>query len=47
MIGNTIMIFNSTVEAAKYVHRNPSAITMACSGLRNTIKGYKWKYLKN
>lgn len=41
--GNVLNIYKSTVEAAKAVGCNPSAISMACSGLRNTIKGYKWK----
>lgn len=41
--GNTLHSYSSAVEAAKAVGCNPSAISMACSGLRNTIKGYKWK----
>ena len=41
--GNILHIYNSTVEAAKSVNCNPSAITMAIQGLRKTIKGYIWK----
>lgn len=41
--GNIIATFKSTTEAAKAVGCNPSAITMACNGLRKTIKGYIWK----
>lgn len=41
--GNVLNTYNSTIEAAKAVGCNPSAITMACSGLRNIIKGYKWR----
>lgn len=40
---NLLNIYNSIAEAAKAVKCNPSAISMACSGIRKTIKGYKWK----
>lgn len=41
--GVVLHTYNSTVEAAKAVGCNPSAITMAINGLRKTIKGYQWK----
>lgn len=41
--GNLLHTYKSMTEAAKAVHCNSSAISMACSGLRNTIKGYIWK----
>lgn len=41
--GNIIATHKSTVDAAKAVGCNPSAITMACNGMRKTIKGYIWK----
>lgn len=41
--GNILRSYNSTTEAAKAVGCNPSAITMACNGLRKTIKGYQWR----
>lgn len=40
--GNFIKAYSSMTEAGKAVGCNPSAISMACSGLRNVIKGYKW-----
>lgn len=43
MQGNIICKYNSMTEAAKTVGCNQSAISMACQGLRNTIKGYKWR----
>ena len=41
--GNIIGSFKSTVDAAKAVGCNPSAITMAINGMRKIIKGYQWK----
>jgi hypothetical protein len=41
--GNIIGSFKSTVDAAKAVGCNPSAITMAINGMRKVIKGYQWK----
>ena len=41
--GNILHYYSSTVEAAKAVGCNPSAITMAIKGMRKTIKGYQWK----
>lgn len=40
--GNIICTYKSMSEAGKAVGCNPSAISMACSGLRHTIKGYRW-----
>lgn len=42
---NIIAIFDCAVSAAEHVGCVPSAINMCCSGKRNQIKGYKWKYL--
>jgi len=41
--GNIVHSYKSTIEAAKAVGCNPSAITMACNGMRKTIKGYTWR----
>lgn len=41
--GNIIHSYKSTTDAAKAVGCNPSAITLACNGLRKTIKGYQWR----
>lgn len=41
--GNILHFYQSTVDAAKAVGCNPSAITMACNGMRKTIKGYQWR----
>lgn len=41
--GNVLHSYNSTVEAAKAVGCNPSAISMAIQGMRKTIKGYQWR----
>ncbi len=41
--GNILHSYNSMAEAAKSVGCNPSAISMACLGIRKTIKGYIWK----
>ena len=43
LTGNILHTYSSVVEAAKSVGCNPSAITMACNGLRKTIKGYLWR----
>lgn len=40
--GNIICTYKSMSDAGKAVGCNPSAISMACSGLRHTIKGYRW-----
>lgn len=42
---NVINTYNSMTEAAYAVGCNPSAISMACSGIRPIIKNYKWKKL--
>lgn len=44
--GEHLNTFNSMAEAARFVGCKPSAISLACSGLRKTIKGYVWKKLK-
>lgn len=41
--GNLLHTYKSISEAAKAVHCSSSAISMACSGIRNSIKGYIWK----
>lgn len=41
--GNIMHSYKSVIDAAKAVGCNPSAITMACNGLRKTIKGYQWR----
>ena len=41
--GVFINAYNSMSDAANVVGCNPSAISMACNGLRKTIKGYIWK----
>lgn len=43
MFGNIVGSYKSTVEAAKAVGCNPSAITMAVKGMRKNIKGYQWR----
>lgn len=45
MNNNVINTYNSMTEAARAVGCNPSAISMACSGIRPIIKNYKWKKL--
>ena len=40
---NILHFYKSTVDAAKAVGCNPSAITMACNGMRKVIKGYQWR----
>jgi len=42
---NIINTYDSITDAARSVGCNPSAISMACCGLRTIIKGYKWKKL--
>lgn len=44
--GKHLNTFNSMKDAAEFVGCNSSAISMACCGLRKTIKGYIWKKLK-
>lgn len=40
-----IRIFNSTIEAAKFINKNNSHITEVCNGIHTTAYGYKWKYI--
>lgn len=44
--GKYLNTFSSMMEAANHVGCNSSAISMACSGLRKSIKGFIWKKLK-
>ena len=41
--GKYLNTFSSMMEAANHVGCNSSAISMACSGLRKSIKGFIWK----
>lgn len=43
---NNVIIkgFASIREAAKYIEARPSHISECCSGIRNKVKNYKWKY---
>lgn len=42
--GIIICIYPSTVEAAKAVNGDPSAISAVCKGKRKTSKGFQWRY---
>lgn len=41
--GNVLCVYDSINDAAKAIGCNASAISMACSGKRKIIKGYKWR----
>ena len=41
---NTIKVFRSAHEAARYVNGSPSAIVACCKGKYQTCKGYRWEY---
>lgn len=43
--GNILAVFDCTIDAAENVGCNPTAISMACNGKRNKIKGFQWKHL--
>ena len=42
--GNFIQTWESATEAGKFYHKNMSAISHVCQGVRPTAWGYKWKY---
>lgn len=42
--GNLIAVFYCMEDAAEAVGCSPSAISMACRGLRDKIKGFRWSY---
>lgn len=44
--GNLIAVFYCMEDAAEAVGCSPSAISMACRGLRDKIKGFKWSYVE-
>lgn len=44
MCGNFIMRFDSIKEAANYVDREPTSISMALTGKSSGCAGYVWKY---
>ena len=43
----TSQIFNSTVEAGKYVSVNPRNISACCRGEQRSCRGFHWKYYED
>lgn len=43
----TNRIFDSTVDAAKFLGVKPSSVCNACKGRIHTLKGYTWEYITN
>lgn len=42
---NVVKVWNSVTEAARKTGCSESAISMCCTGVRNTHHGFRWQYL--